>query len=193
VPANASRWGRYTYSLDSAAPGKHTLLLYGALSREDAATELAFIFERVYPYTGVFTHCAVCIIKPHAVASNAAGEIIDAILKADLEISAMRSMVVSTTDAADYYAPYRGVCREHEAWISHLASGQSIIMELRGHDVVPRLRELAGPYDPVVARALRPDSLRARFGVDAVRNALQVTDIDVDGPLETKFFFHVLP
>ena len=33
---NPLPWGRYTCSLDSAAPGKHTLLLYGALSREDA-------------------------------------------------------------------------------------------------------------------------------------------------------------
>jgi ribonuclease HI len=36
IPAKPSRWGRYTYSLDCAAPGKHTLQLYGALSREDA-------------------------------------------------------------------------------------------------------------------------------------------------------------
>lgn len=36
IPANPSRWGIYTYSLDCAAPGQHTLLLYGAWSRGDA-------------------------------------------------------------------------------------------------------------------------------------------------------------
>lgn len=36
IPTDTSRWGKYTYSLDSAAPGKHTLMLYGALTREDA-------------------------------------------------------------------------------------------------------------------------------------------------------------
>ena len=30
-------WGRYTYAIDSALPGKHTLRLYGMLSREDAS------------------------------------------------------------------------------------------------------------------------------------------------------------
>ena len=29
-------WGKYTYQLDSALPGKHTVKLYGSLSREDA-------------------------------------------------------------------------------------------------------------------------------------------------------------
>lgn len=33
----AAKWGHYTHSIDSALPGKHTLLLlYGALTREDA-------------------------------------------------------------------------------------------------------------------------------------------------------------
>ena len=35
-PERTSVWGRYTYALDSALPGKHTLQLYGSLSREDA-------------------------------------------------------------------------------------------------------------------------------------------------------------
>ena len=33
----APAWGRYTYAIDSALPGKHTLRLYGMLSREDAS------------------------------------------------------------------------------------------------------------------------------------------------------------
>ena len=35
-PEATPTWGRYTYAIDSALPGKHTLRLYGPLSREDA-------------------------------------------------------------------------------------------------------------------------------------------------------------
>ena len=36
IPETTITWGRYTYTLDSALPGKLTLQLYGPLSREDA-------------------------------------------------------------------------------------------------------------------------------------------------------------
>ena len=55
------------------------------------------------------------------------------------------------------------------------------------------MRELCGPVDVAVARVLAPGSLRAQWGVDNVRNALQVTDVEVDGPLESKFLFAVVP
>lgn len=35
-----------------------------------------------------------------------------------------------------------------------------------------------------MARELRPNSLRARFGEDTVRNALHCSDLPDDGPLE---------
>jgi nucleoside-diphosphate kinase len=87
---------------------------------------------------------------------------------------------------------YRSVCPEYERWVVELSSGPAVVLEVRGEAVVDRLREIAGPYDPEIARALRPATLRARFGVNAVKNAVHVTDIDVDGPLESKFFFVVL-
>jgi nucleoside-diphosphate kinase len=54
---------------------------------------------------------------------------------------------------------------------------------------VEPLRALAGPADPDLARALRPGSLRARFGASRARNALHCTDLEEDGPLEAAFCF----
>lgn len=54
---------------------------------------------------------------------------------------------------------------------------------------VEPLRALAGPPDPDLSRALRPATLRARFGADRVRNALHVTDLEEDGDLDTACFF----
>ena len=61
-----------------------------------------------------------------------------------------------------------------------------------GRSVVEELRELAGPYDPEIARHLRPQSWRALYGVNKVKNAVHVTDLKEDGPLESEFFFQLL-
>ena len=126
-------------------------------------------------------------------ASKLTGEIIDSILKEGLEISAIRSIVLSGKDAVDYLDAYRGVYPEYERWVGELASGPAVVLEVRGDDIVTRSRELAGPHDPAIARALRPETIRAKYGVDATKNAVHVTDLPNDGPLECKFFFRVLP
>lgn len=51
---------------------------------------------------------------------------------------------------------------------------------------------VVGPLDPEIARVLRPDSLRAKFGFDKVRNAVHCTDLPEDGALETHYFFKIL-
>lgn len=141
---------------------------------------------------GVFTHCSAVIIKPHAVQAAAAGDVIDTLLKAEVEISAIRTIVLSRKDVTDYLEAYRGVYPEYERWVTELSSGPAVVMEVRGDDVVNHVRELTGPYNPEIARVLWPSSLRAKLGVDAVRNAVHVTDISNDGPLECKFLFDIL-
>jgi len=138
-----------------------------------AKAELAFLFDRSYPYTSVFTHCSVCIIRPHAVASKFAGNILDHILSTGLEVSGLRSISITTEDAADFFESYRTVVSEYERWVKELSSGPCIVMEVRGdHNIVQTVRELAGPYDPIIAKQLYPESLRAKYGIDNVRNAL---------------------
>ena len=53
-------------------------------------------------------------------------------------------------------------------------------------------RQLCGPADPEVAAALRPTSLRARYGKDKSRNAVHCTDLEDDGQLEANYFFQIL-
>ncbi len=77
-------------------------------------------------------------------------------------------------------------------WVVELSSGTALALLLTGDSAVERLREAVGPYIPEVARHLRPDTVRAAHGVDAVRNAVHCTDLPLDGPLECKFFFGVL-
>uniref|UniRef100_A0A0A9ZEW9 Nucleoside diphosphate kinase 7 n=1 Tax=Lygus hesperus TaxID=30085 RepID=A0A0A9ZEW9_LYGHE len=58
-----------------------------------------------------------------------------------------------------------------------------------GANVVSHVRALCGPYEPIIARELSPQSLRARFGVDTVHNAVHCCELPHDGPLYADFFF----
>ena len=186
----------------SVAPRSVRALLGGAGRSEgvvrvshcasEAAAEVAFVFERSWPYTAVCTHCAAFVVKPHAVEAGHVGALLHALLEAGLEVSALRSVALSRGDAADFLEPYKGVAAEFERWVGELSSGVCVAMEVRGEGVVARLRELVGPVDVAVARVLAPGSLRAKFGVDNVKCAVQITDVEVDGPLETKFLFSVV-
>lgn len=156
------------------------------------AAELAFMFESPRASTAVATHCAVCVIKPHAVTEGITGELLDALFSAGLEVSAMKTLAITRTDAADLLEPYKGVAVEYERWVAELSSAPAVAVEVRGRNAVDTLREVCGPFDVAVARTLRPTSLRARFGKDNVKNAVFCTDCEQDGPLESKFIFGML-
>ena len=55
-----------------------------------------------------------------------------------------------------------------------------------------KLRKFCGPHDPEDARFNNPNSLRAQFGVDKIRNGVHCTDLVEDGLLECEYFFVLL-
>merc|ERR1712166_1209544 len=130
--------------------------------------------------------------KPHAVLSGSAGQIIDAILAQNFEISAMEMFNLDPTACGEFYEVYKGVVPEYHGSCEHLTSGPCIALELSGPDVVQRFREFCGPTDPEIARHIRPNTLRALFGQDKVKNAVHCTDLSADGVLESEFFFSIL-
>lgn len=76
--------------------------------------------------------------------------------------------------------------------IESMLGGPCVAIEVRHEDPVLPFRELCGPFDPDIARQLRPNSLRAKFGIDRIRNAVHCTDLPEDGPLEVQYFFQTL-
>eukprot|EP00906_Rhabdomonas_costata_P014467 RCo020796 len=137
--------------------------------------------------------CTLGVIKPHAVTAGTAGDIIQCIMEQGFEISAIAAAQLNTEDAEDFLEVYKGVVPEYQGLLEQMTSGQSWVMEIRAEqDAVQAFRQLCGPHDPEIARVLRPDSLRARFGTDKVRNAIHCTDLPEDGPLEVEFFFRIM-
>ena len=138
--------------------------------------------------TALFTCCALCIIKPHVLDTHS-GRIISLILQNGLEISALKCMRIDSLRLGKLLAAYRGIITGFKSFCDEILSGLSLVLEVRGENVVQRLRELAGPIDPAVAKHTSPDSIRAMFGQSVSQNALYCTDIAADGPFESRLFF----
>jgi len=142
--------------------------------------------------TAVFNNCSLCLIKPHMFTEGLAGQVIDMILDAGFEISAMEMFSLTRPVIEEFYDVYKGVLPEYLPLIEHMSNGPILALEVRQQNAVASFRELCGPHDPEIAKHLRPNSIRAKFGHDRVKNAVHCTDMPEDGVLEVKYFFNIL-
>ena len=74
--------------------------------------------------------------------------------------------------------------------VTELNAGPILVLELTGKggaDIVSQFRDFVGPSDPSLAKQIRPNSIRAKFGADKVKNAVHCTDLPGDGVLEVCF------
>jgi nucleoside-diphosphate kinase len=118
-----------------------------------------------------------------------------------LQITAAQLFHVTRVEAENFLEVYKGVVgnSEYSELTMDLASGPLVAIEVQaggglgdGSGCVNRLRELCGPHDVEIARALRPNTLRSRYGVNNVQNAVHCTDLEEDGALESQFFFDIV-
>ena len=138
------------------------------------------------------SNCSLLVLKPHVIEEGKAGQMIDIVLNEGFEISSMTMIYLDKETAENFFDVYREFLPEYSAIINHLISGPIIALELRQDDVVNKLRALVGPHDPVIAKALRPHTFRALFGIDRVRNVCHCTDLPEDGVLECQYFFELV-
>lgn len=167
--------------------------VHGSENAEAAAREIDFFFidkTQTWATTALFNNCTLCIIRPHAVRD--AGAIVGRILEEGFEISAMRLWHMDTVTVEEFLDVYKGVLPEYLEMCHQLVVGPALVMEIRQENAVNAFRQLVGPHDPEVAKHLRPDTIRAQFGVDRVRNAVHCTDLPEDGLLEVEYFFNIL-
>jgi len=138
--------------------------------------------------------CTCAVIKPHAM--KKAGLILDEILNQGFSISAVRMHSMDRKEVEEFYEVYRDVVNEYSAMVDELSCGPSLILEIAGHDksdnVHKEFRQFCGPSDTKVAKAIRPNTIRAKFGVNKVQNAIHCTDLETDGAFESNFMFNVL-
>lgn len=110
--------------------------------------------------TAVMNNCSLLLIKPHIVKEGLAGQIVDMVLEAGFEISAMEMFNLSRPVIEEFFQVYKGVLPEYLPLIEHMSNGPMIALEVRQENVVAALRDFCGPHDPEIAKHLRPNSLR---------------------------------
>lgn len=167
---------------------------HGSDAPASAERELEYFFGTgsAMGTTSLQNNCTWAIIKPHIVKTGLAGEVIQMILDEGFEISAMEVFNLDTPTAEEFLEVYRGVFPEFQSIVEEITTGPCIVMEIRQEEVVEAFRKLCGPHDPEIAKALRPNSIRARYGIDRILNAIQCTDLEEDGVSECQYFFDTL-
>ena len=143
---------------------------------------------------------ALCLVKPSAV--DHLGLVVDAVMASGFTMTGASTFTLDRVDAVEFLEVYKGVVPEFAASVDELTSCPFVAIEVAKmsgsgsngseNGVVEALREVCGPADPEIARVLRPNSIRAKFGFDKVRNAVHCTDLPEDGELETHYFFKIL-
>jgi len=163
----------------------------GKISNDEAR---AYFEDRArFPTTAAFDNCTLCVIRPHAVKSGYAGDIISAIMEEGFELSAAKMVHLHRAEALELLEVYKGVLPYHGEMVDDMGSAPCIALELRSaEDVVEKFRQLCGPHDVDMARHLRPNSLRARFGLDNPQNGVHSTDLPDDAEPEVRYMFEVI-
>ncbi|XP_041501648.1 thioredoxin domain-containing protein 3 [Microtus oregoni] len=134
---------------------------YGSSSRAVAEKEIEYFFP---------PQSTLALIKPH-VTQEQRLEILRAIKDAGFEITMLKEMLLTPEHANKVYFKITG--REfYKNVLEVLASGTSIIMVLTKWNAVAEWRRMMGPVDPEEAKLLSPNSLRASYGLDILRNAV---------------------
>lgn len=167
---------------------------HGSDAVTSARRELDFFFgeQSNLRTTALFNNCSCGVIKPHIINEGNIGRVVDMVIQAGFEISALEMFNLDGPTAEEFMCVYKGVLPEYSALVEHLTIGACISLEVRQEDAVNKFRELCGPHDPELAKTLRPKTIRALFGKDRVKNGIHCTDLPEDGVLESEYFFNIL-
>ena len=163
--------------------------IHGSASSSDVKRESSLIFNKITNQPKL-TSCSCLLIKPHIIQEGLAGKIIDIILTEGFEISSMEMLYMDKIQAEEFFEIYKGVLPEYSAMVDSIVCGPVIAMEVRQNDCVNKLRALVGPHDPDIAKALRPNTIRAKFGQNTVYNAVHCTDLEEDAVIECDYIFN---
>ena len=163
--------------------------IHGSLTSSDAKRESSLIFNKIR-HQPILNNCSCVVIKPHAISEGCAGKIIDILLTEGFEISSMEMLYIDKVQAEEFFEIYKGVLPEYSQMIDSMVCGPIIGIEVRQNDCINKMRALAGPHDPDIAKALRPNTIRAKFGKNCVYNAIHCTDLEEDAVIECDYLFN---
>ncbi|HLN54536.1 MAG TPA: nucleoside-diphosphate kinase [Bacteroidales bacterium] len=131
------------------------------------------------------TNFTFSIIKPNAVRTGKTGPILAKINEAGFEITALRMVQLTRTQAESFYEVHKGK-PFYEGLVEFMTSGPVVVMILKHDNAVDEFRKIIGSTDPAKAE---PGTIRNLFGVSVQMNAVHGSDSDENAERESNFFF----
>ncbi|XP_074981719.1 thioredoxin domain-containing protein 3 isoform X1 [Caretta caretta] len=135
--------------------------LHGSASPGEAKKELEFFFPVEH---------TLAVIKPTAVKEHK-DNILQKVTNAGFIVSQMKEINFTHEMATQFYKTHEGK-PFFDQLVNYMSEGPSMIMILTKENAVEEWRQLMGPADPDEAKESSPDSLRAQFAQDILRNAV---------------------
>jgi nucleoside-diphosphate kinase len=125
------------------------------------------------------------MLKPDALASGNAGNILAHLESNGFRIRAMRLVQLSLVEAEAFYAVHRGRPFYGEL-VEFMSSGPAVALVLETDGAVQAWRDAIGATDPAEAAE---GTIRQRFAESKGRNAVHGSDSDENAAREIAFFF----
>ncbi len=128
------------------------------------------------------------ILKPDAVATGHAGEILTMLEQAGFRIVGMRMLKLTQQQAEGFYA----VHRERpffSSLVKFMTEGRIVALALEREDAVRKLREVMGATNPANAAE---GTVRKLFAESIERNCIHGSDAPETAAVELSYFFSAL-
>ncbi|XP_061408093.1 nucleoside diphosphate kinase homolog 5 [Lethenteron reissneri] len=128
----------------------------------------------------------LAIVKPEAL--EAATQIRECIAQAGFTVLQCRRVHLSPEQCSELYSEHFGKMI-FPSLVAYMSSGPILAMVLARHRATELWQQLMGPRNSEKARQSHPDSLRALYGTDELRNAVHGSDNPGAAEREIRFFF----
>ena len=125
------------------------------------------------------------ILKPDAIAKNAAGQIIARFEKTGLKVLAAKLIHLSPAQAAGFYIVHKER-PFYSSLCAFMTQGPCMPMVLEAEGAIVRLRDLMGATDPAKAA---PGTIRKDFAASIEANAVHGSDSPESAAFEIPYFF----
>ena len=128
------------------------------------------------------------IIKPDAMKLKYSGKIIDFIEEKDFTIIAQKKIVLTKSQAEDFYSVHKERPFFQEL-VDFMISGSILVQIIEAKDAVSYYREVMGSTNPDEAKE---GTIRKLYGTNIQCNAVHGSDSIENANIETSFFFSKL-
>jgi len=128
------------------------------------------------------------IIKPDAVKTGHAGDIIALLEKAGFKILALRMTRLTEKQAQGFYAVHREK-GFFPSLVRFMTEGPIIVMALERENAIQKLREVMGATNPANAAE---GTVRKQFAESIERNCIHGSDAPETAAVELSYFFSAL-